>query len=418
MTEVREQVSVASRQLEASLPRVLIYSHEFPQSGTAGGLILSRLLRDYPKEQVLILGPAPQPNSGPLEFPHRPIGMPWSKFEHSRFNRLHRSMRSFGLVPRAAVAKVASMVGDFRPEVVLTVMQHGTWYDSAWLYAQEAGLPLVAVIHDDNEEFDKVHAFASGAQRRRDGGFYRFARHRLCVSPEMEEEFAQRYGVRGEVMYPIRSEDLHPRDLRENRMLKVSGRLTLGFVGNPNYGYGEQLLRMVPAFREANVRLLVWGRQPGGPAAPLADAADVVELRGFLPSAKAWAQAKEACDAVILPYSDPPGRMEKLYSIHFPSKLPEYLALGMPVVVAGPASATGVRWAANNPGAALLLDGGAPETWAPRLAELRKDDAMRESLGHGALAAGNKYFQPAAIRTRFLELVRGAAASQKAGVLP
>jgi hypothetical protein len=66
----------------------------------------------------------------------------------------------------------------------------------------------------------------------------------------------------------------------------------------------------------------------------------------------------------------------------------------------------------------LLLDGGAPETWAPRLTELRKDDAMRESLGHGALAAGDKYFQPAAIRTRFLELVREAAASQKAGVLP
>ncbi len=105
--------------------------------------------------------------------------------------------------------------------------------------------------------------------------------------------------------------------------------------------------------------------------------------------------------------------MEKLYAIHFPSKLPEYLALGMPVVVVGPPSATGVRWAARNPEAAVLLDGSAPEKWSPVLSTLKDDADWRERLGRGAVAAGEKYFRPAAIRARFREILQLSARAPK-----
>jgi glycosyltransferase involved in cell wall biosynthesis len=400
-------------------PRVLIYSNEFPQTGSAGGILLDRLLKDYPADRLRIVGPSPQPASAPLRLTHHELKMPWRRFEGSRLNKLHRALRCYGLVPLAEPRQIDELLGGFRPDVVLTVMQHGTWYDSAMRYAKARDLPLVAIIHDDNEGFDRVYPFAGGAQRRKDAQFYRFASRRLCVSLEMEEEFARRYGVRGEVLYPNRSEALAPRDPRLNLSLRTPGQLTLGFVGNPNYGYGEQLVKMIPALREAKAKLVAYGHEPRGAAAPLADAQDVVELRGFVPTPEeAWQGVKDCCDAVVFPYLDPPGTMERMYAIHFPSKLPEYLASGIPIVMLGPESAAGVRWARRHPGAVYLLKSDAPETWGSELSNLAVDAGLRRELAASALLAGNKDFDPAAILRDFLEglvavAIRPCAASER-----
>jgi len=405
------KIATSNSSPATSLPRVLIYSNEFPQTGSAGGILLDRLFKDYAADRVRIIGPKPQPASAPLHFTHHELKMPWRRFEGSRLNKLHRTMRSYGLVPLAEPRNVDSLLGGFRPEVVLTVMQHGTWYDSAMRYAEARNLPLVTIIHDDNEGFDRVYSFARGAQRRRDGEFYRFAARRFCVSQEMEEEFARRYGVRGEVLYPNRSEELAPRDPRLNLSLRTPGRLTLGFVGNPNYGYGEQLVKMIPALREAQAKLVAYGHEPRGAAAPLKEACDVVELRGFVPTPEeAWEAIKRDCDVLVFPYLDPAGAMERMYSIHFPSKLPEYLAAGMPIVMIGPDSATGVRWAQRNREAVHLLRSAAPESWASDLRRLAEDADLRGRLAAAALLAGHQQFDPVTIRHDFL-----AALSEMAG---
>lgn len=408
-------MAVVSRQLPVEeWPRVLIYSHEFPQTGSAGGILLDRLFKDFPPELVRVVGPAPQSASGPLRFKHHGIQMPWSRFEGSRFNRAHRSLRGFGLVPLKRSACIDHLLGGFQPDVVLTVMQHGTWYDSAMRYAKARRLPMLAIIHDDNEGFDRVYPWARRVQRRRDGMFYQFASRRFCVSPEMEEEFRRRYGVAGEVLYPNRSENLTPRDPLLNHSLRTPGQLTLGFVGNPNYGYGEQLAKMLPAFRAVSARLMVWGHEPGGAAAPLKGATDCVELRGFVPSEQAWDEVKCECDAVVFPYLDPPGAMRRMYSIHFPSKLPEYLALGMPIAISGPSCATGIRWAKQHPNAVLVLNSQAPETWAGQFQRLATDADLRCRLGREALTAGAKDFDPFSIRRHFLTSLSEAGLAARA----
>jgi hypothetical protein len=386
----------------AAWPRVLIYSTEIPQTGLAGGILLERLLQGYPAEKIRVVGPPAEKLSAPSRFIHHVVRMPWRKFEMSRFNVMHRSLRSYGAVALKHPEEIDRLLDGFRPQVVLTVMQFGTWYLSSMRYARSRNLPLVCLIHDDNECFEPVYGWARGARRRTDGRFYRYACRRLCVSPEMEEECSRRYGVRGEVMYPNRSEDLNPRDPMLNVALRTPGRLTLGFVGNSNYGYGEQLVRMLPTFRSMGARLVIYGPRPRGEASPLCEAVDVVEYRGFVPSSfEAWEGVKQDCDAMIFPYLDPPGRMEGLYTLHFPSKLPEYLALGMPIVMIGPESATGVRWVRRHPDAALLLDHLNPCSWPAALEMLRDSAPLRESLALNAGKAGGHDFDPVEIRRRF-----------------
>jgi glycosyltransferase involved in cell wall biosynthesis len=121
---------------------------------------------------------------------------------------------------------------------------------------------------------------------------------------------------------------------------------------------------------------------------------------------------KEA-DAVILPYSRDPVH-ERLYRTHFPSKLPEYLALGMPVLMSGPDYAAGVAWAASHPQAALRLPDDDPEKLRAALEELESDPELRASLARGALAEGERKFAPAKIREQFWQILREEAGNRKA----
>ena len=385
------------------LPQILIFSHEFPQTGTAGGLILHRLFQGFSAERVGILGPEPQKNSKPVAFRHHVVRMPWRRFEGSRFNRVHRTLRSFGLVPRFPVRQADRLLDGFRPEVVLTVMQHGTWYDSAMAYAQARKIPLVTIVHDANENFDKVYGWAKEAQRRADGRFYRLARHRLCVSPEMEEFCFRKYGVRGEVMYPNRDESLRPRPPEWNRELRNPPHLTVGFVGNVNYGYGEALVEILPALEQTGGRLRIWGPPPGQECRALAESANV-RLEGFLPSPEVWEPVKRECDAVILPYSSSE-RMKQLYSYHFPSKLPEYLALGMPVMVTGPDYPTGYRWAQRHPEAAVNASCLERDKIALTLQKLKMDGQLRAKLADSAWKEAQKDFNPEKIRSVFHQIL-------------
>jgi glycosyltransferase involved in cell wall biosynthesis len=390
-------------------PRILLFSDEGPNLRSAGGILLYRLLDSYPRDLLRVIERDADSARGHLDCRYDSLVMPWRRFEQSRFNRWKRSLRGFGLVPPVPMQEVDDLLSGFKPNIILCVMQHAAYYDAAWRYAFRHQLPLVIIVHDVNEQFEPVLPWALGAARRRDGDFYRYAARRLCVSPEMEDLCAELYGVRGEVLYPNRSEDLHPRPFDDAASLKSQGRLTVGFVGNLNYGYGDELLRLLPAFRSSGSRLIAFSQPPGKSCAALLDAKDCFEFRGFVPSRDAWNAIQSDCDVVILPYPNPASSMERLYRHHFPSKLPEYLALGMPVLVTGPEYATGVRWAQRHSEAVANYSGLDLQGISHLLERLRDEAAFRLRLTRAGFTAGNRDFDPLRIKSAFLEHLSNAA---------
>jgi len=383
-------------------PRILILSDEGPQTGTAGGLLLHRLLAGHPADRLRVIARYVPTTGAPLPgVTYRQLNPPWMRFERSRFHRLKRSLRAHGLVPEVSARQLDELIGDFKPEVVLCVMQHAAYYDTALAYARARNLPLVVLVHDVNDEFEPVYGWARHAANQRDATFYLEAAARLCVSPEMEEYCITRFGARGAVLYPNRSEELQPRPLALAETLCSPGRLTIGFAGNLNYGYGVALCQMLPAMREAGIRLVLYSQPPGPEAAALTTAGDTCDFRGFVPSAEAWAGIQRDCDAVWLPYPNPAGAMERLYRYHFPSKLPEYLALGLPVIVSGPDYATGVRWARGRPAAVATASGRDHAELLGLFRRLAVDSAWRSQLAREGWAAGQQSFDPVMIRDQF-----------------
>jgi len=167
----------------------------------------------------------------------------------------------------------------------------------------------------------------------------------------------------------------------------------------------------------------------------MAHRADIIEM---------WRTMQERVDVMILPYSNPAGSNELLYRTHFPSKLTEYLALGMPVIVSGPEEATGLRYAQDK-----RQDAGPParRTYgserarrqevqnferdhfdilkkAPNgvvpcttreeligcLQRLRSDGELRRELAKRAVEAGRRDFDPVSIRETLWQTLKGAYA--------
>jgi hypothetical protein len=242
---------------------VLVLSDEIPQTVFAGGIILHRLFSGYGRQaapaedrrsnagfavgderlkfedrtqtssselpssasrsaKLFVIGPKPHPDAKLLDCVYREMPMPLRRLEFSRFSLWKRSFQALGFIPLPAHRRVMQMLGDFRPEVIVTIMQGTPFMCLAERTSRKLGVPLVLIVHDLNEQFEKAYPWAKKALFKVNRRVYRSAARRLCVSPEMAEYLEGRYGVPGEVMYPNRSEELQPRPLEMSLTLRAA----------------------------------------------------------------------------------------------------------------------------------------------------------------------------------------------------
>lgn len=182
---------------------------------------LSQTLTNKNGGRLFVIGPKPHPEAELLGCPYRELRMPLARLEKTRFSLHKRSLAALGMIPLPSHDRVMKLLGDFPPDVVVCVMANTPWILTAERTAQELGIPLVLIVHDINEEFEKVFPWAKQALFEKNRRVYRSAARRLCVSPEMAEFLEERYGVPGEVMYPNRSEELQPRPLAMSLTLRA-----------------------------------------------------------------------------------------------------------------------------------------------------------------------------------------------------
>lgn len=389
-------------------PRLLVLSQEVPQTVGAGCIILHRLLKEWPVDRLWVLGPPETGGEHRLSCQFRLLEPPGERWCRSRFARWYRSFEALGLHPRVSDADIGRRLEGFRPDAVLSVMQSRAYYEAAWRFARRRGLPHVLILHDVPEDFEPVEGWARGAQFRANRRIYRDAARRLCVSPEMRDFLAARYEAGGDVLYPNPTEGIVPRVADAGRRLVREGVLTVGYAGSLSYAYDCQLRDMLPAIGAAGARLRIYGRQPLA-----CQAGSPVDYGGFLDLDELWPRVQAECDAVILAYGWPKYGHQRLYQTHFPSKLPEYLQLGMPVIIVGPPGATGVKWGLRNPGAALTMTRDDPDEWEATLRRLKDRPDQREALGREAVVAARRDFNPVAIREDFVRHVREAVAENR-----
>ena len=391
----------------SSVPKILFLTSEAPHSAAAGSIYFQRLLADWPADRLHVVTNHPPPaGAATLSCAYRALRLPVDRLDRTRLWPWKARLRALGAGRLISLRLVGRALGDFRPQIVATLMQDSWYYDLAARYAAARGLPLVLFVHDLADGFEPVPGWLRARQRSKDRRVYRRAALRLCVSPGMVSHFEREFGVPGQVLLPPCSDAPPNQDPALCRALKNPARLTLGYAGGLHYGYGEQLLRMIPALRAAGAFVEVFGATPSGPLAPLLAASDVFRFNGRAATPEhAWRGLLARCDATLLPYLYPPDQHARQYRTHFPSKLGDALSLGLPLLVTGPADAAGSAWCRARPGCALAAE--QPDELAAGLQRLRDSADLRVSLAREGRAAAAA-FDPVPLRARLRGLLREA----------
>jgi glycosyltransferase involved in cell wall biosynthesis len=370
------------------LPRLLYVADVPVEAHVHGSLLLYRLLRVYPRDKLRIVECFRESRCDRRirDVQYHAISSRWSRLLQNRFGAYLAPVLAPAL--KASLRDLAKITEEFRPEAVLTVLVGYSWQAAA-RYANQMGLPLHLIVHDDwpndSSRLRLERYYADGVVRK----WYSRAASRLCVSPYMQEEYARRYKAVGDVLYPCRDINTLKFDSPPQKLYESCDPFTVAFAGAIYREYARSLQRMAKALQLINGRLLIYGPKPYDAVSKYLGEPNI-EIRGVVSSAELISRCREDAHALFVPMSYRAVDRCNM-EVSFPSKLADYTAIGLPLIIDGPKYCSAIRWAQENPGVCEMVT---EETLDALQAALRRlmNPALRMQLAEQAILRGRQYF--------------------------
>jgi glycosyltransferase involved in cell wall biosynthesis len=382
-----------------------------------GALLLHRLLKEYPVDRLAVVyNPDHSVGDPANRLPgvrYRPFCYAIPRLIRNRFNPFWPALQARHM--RTHAKAIMAMLADFRPEAVLTVPHWYLWFSAAEV-ARRLTAPLHLIVHDDWPSYTtfrkpgRLWDLVRWTCRRAMRPIYRQAVSRLCVSPGMVEACRAWYGPDGDLLYPSRGED-SPRAqvrVRPDR----SGPPVVAFCGQIHQDGTTDLLRgLARVLTELGGRLDIYSLLSAEDLAARGLKAPTVRVLGFLPADVMGQRVGETADALFLPASFEERERHDVSTL-FPSKLADYTAIGLPILVWGPRYSSAVRWSEHHPETTVLVTDPDPSGVRSALTRLIADPAEARRLASSAAAAGDACFHPDAARKILYRGLRAGRAGQ------
>lgn len=378
---------------ESLLPRLLYYGDVPVESSYHGSALLFRLLESYPRGKLWIVE-----DRSAQSLPIRRLGgvryasarLIGSRLRATRFSRWYAGISC--IAASWFDGTVGKVSAEMSPEAVITVA-HGSMWIAAAKYALRNELPLHLLIHDDWVNVTPATCLPPRYLKRLFRDIYLRASSRFCVSQFMCEEYLRRYGVEGTVLYPSRAVESYPAD-----EVAANGRVVVGLVAafagtiNSN-GYARLIGSLAKQLAKRNGQLLLFGPHTLDSLRNWSLTADNIRSEGLVDSRDLIRILRERVDVLFAPMSfDGGGEMENM-KMGFPSKLADYTATGLPVLICGPRYCSAVQWATDNAPVAEVVTSEDPLELGAALDRLTAS-SYREMLARRALDVGERFFSP------------------------
>lgn len=383
----------------------LLYVGDVPvEASYHGSALLHRLLGDYPVDRLTVIETAapsmPSRRLPNVNYLSHPLGK--QRWLNTRFHA-----HAVAWYSRAAARRgpqISALLNGFACEGVLTVAHGFGWLAAAALAARRKA-PLHLMVHDD---WPRVVNVRPGVRNWIDARFadvYRAARSRLCVSSAMCAAYEARYGVPAEVIYPMRAVNCPKLDAPPPRLGRNEVPFTIAFAGSINsHGYIQALLALQQALEPAGGRLLIYGPMAADAARKVGLDRPHTIVGGLLSAAELMQRLREEADALFVPMSfDPVDRTNM--ELAFPSKLADFTAIGLPLVIYGPPYCSAVRWARENYGVGEVVDRASVSQLSETISRLAREPPLRVASGKRALEVGREYFAYEKVRQVFNRVV-------------
>ena len=373
---------------EDPLPR-LLYLGDVPiEASYHGSALIYRLLQRYPADRLMIVESNLFRPGTDRRLPgvrHATITIGRRRLLQTRFHHWY----SRWLLLRAAsrTSQLNDLLDGFAPDAVLTVAHGYSWVTAA-RYADQIGIPLHLIVHDD---WPRIVAAQSKVEREF-SRIYRQAASRLCVSPFMAEEYEKRYGVAGTVLLPARAPNTATFNGFAQRLQESHAGPVFAFAGTLNSpGYGKLLIDLAAHLARHHGTLRLYGPLTTAQAQASGLTGANVRVEGLLPPAQLLERLRAEADVLFVPMSFADADRWNM-RMSFPSKLTDYTAVGLPLLICGPADCSAVRWAQANPGVAEVVASDDAAAIGLAVDRLCGDRDLRIALARTAQAVGRRDF--------------------------
>ena len=367
--------------------KVILISTVTPGPNSAGQLVLQRHLVNEPVIDLQVMQTEPA-RQGLRRFMRRFLG------RLGRIKLLHPLCQDMMLLWRGGWIDAELPVPDDIgiPTVVMTVAHEEACY-AAMRYAQRYQLPLVTIFHDWWPDIPKVHQPFRPMLERSFRRLYRESSLALCVSPGMKKALGPHSNAK--VLLPVPAEAGSSTELSAGEI-----RLPFRLLYSGNLGeYGSMLMEALNTFKDhANIRLEVRGNSSSWPDSIKNEMSELGLLLPFTSRDELDRWLKTA-DAFLITQSFDE-KSDRLMETNFPSKLVEYAQYGKPLVLWGPAKASGPQWARNT-GRGLVVDEENPDQLRIAIERLCHDEDEQQGLSNEARAAAAGEFDPELIQSQF-----------------
>ncbi|HET6370204.1 MAG TPA: glycosyltransferase, partial [Nitrospiria bacterium] len=328
---------------ESTLPR-LLYVGDVPVEPTlSGSSLLYRLFQGYPAGNLRIVEGSIWRPASKDRLPgvaHDALALGRRRLLYSRFRSSYAAFLIFTAKIRSHT--LHDIVKNFRPEAIITVAHGFSWLAASAL-SNRFNLPLYLIIHDDWPTSNHLPRALQGWADKQLGRVYRQARLRLCVSPYMAEEYERRYGVPGNVLYPSRSQDAVSFDSPPVKRSTLGHPPVFAYAGSIYTRESAHALNsLASAIKPLDGKLVVFSTIMDESIGRLGLDRDNIELRPVIPSNQLIVTLRNEVDALFLPmsFAECHGPNMKL---SFPSKLADYTATGLPILIWAPPYSSAVR---------------------------------------------------------------------------
>jgi glycosyltransferase involved in cell wall biosynthesis len=393
-----------------AFPKLLYFGDVPVESSYHGSALLYRLLEGYPSDRLMILecastSSAPERRLAGIAYRHIPPSRVITRLRNSRLNHWMEILLAFtqGRLARRAEA----LLGDFTPEGVLTAAHGHAWLAAAQ-FARKHKLPLHLIIHDDWPTTTPARPALRPLLHRHFACVYRQAASRLCVSPAMEAEYLHRYGLPGTVLYPSRGSGTVSFEAPQAPPPSSTRSFRVGFAGSLSTpSYVDILKMMADELERMGGQLHIYGPVSQESASQMGLARPNVSMRGLIPSEAIVQVLHEECDVLLVPMSFAPEEQEPM-RLNFPSKLADYTATALPLLIVGPPATSALQWADSHPGTALTVTRKDGEMFHRALKTLAENPELRMKLGRKAAELGARQFSAVAARHKFENMLLAA----------
>lgn len=397
-----------------TLPRIAVISDVGVERTGAGALLLYRLLKDYPADRLRIFYNPEYASSAPdVRLPgisYQEVRYQFSRLLSTRFNPLGAVAAAYQM--QLYTRSIRRSFADFRPQALVSVANGYLWFTADAL-ARQLDVPLHLFLHEDWPQLITLHRRGAGRQLTVAAARHLikpiFARRgaRFSVSPGMSEELRARYGLDTEVLYPNRGED------SPEPIVRVRDDATrppiIAHAGFIHLAGNAELLRSVAALLEPlGGHLDLYTQHTDADLAYFGLKNPVVRRIGYFPAREFAERVAATAHGLFLTASFDEKDVTHESTL-FPSKLADYTGIGLPILIWGPPYSSAARWAAQNPGAALLFSGRDPKPIGDAIRRLTEDVSYARQFAEGAIHTGQRFFELSIAREQLYRALRGEA---------